>query len=57
MSKVHTDYPDFPKPGNDGLFLLSAVSGWFDRYHGMKQRSSQESNSEEDAIMRAARGN
>jgi hypothetical protein len=51
MAKVPAD---FPKPGPDGLFLLSQVEAWFDRFHGIKQRPEQ--NGEEDAIMRAARG-
>jgi hypothetical protein len=49
-------YPDFPKPGPDGLLLLSAVEGWFDRFHGHRQLSSNPAMDEEDEAMRAARG-
>lgn len=49
------DYPDFPAPGPDRLFLLSAVEAWFDRFHGRKQFSPV-TTEEEDAAMRAAGG-
>jgi len=48
-------YPDFPAPGPDGLFLLSAVETWFDRFHGRKQLSPV-TTEEEDEAMRAASG-
>ena len=47
---------DFPKPGPDGLFLLSAVETWFDRFHGYRQPSSDPAKDEEEQAMRAARG-
>jgi len=53
--KINTEYPDFPKPGPDGLFLLSAVEGWFDRFHGKKQRDLA-SNDEGEEIARVIRG-
>jgi hypothetical protein len=54
---VRVSYPDFPKPGPDGLFLLSAVEEWFDRFHGHRQLSRDPSMDEEEEAMRAARGN
>ena len=50
-------YPDFPKPGPDGLFLLTAVEGWFDRFHGQRQPPSDVLKDEEEEAMRAALGN
>lgn len=48
-------YPDFPAPGPDGLFLLSAVEGWFDRFHGRKHVLPV-TTEEEEIAMRAASG-
>jgi hypothetical protein len=50
------EYRDFPKPGPDGLFLLSAVEAWFDRFHGNCQPSRTPEKDEEEEAMRAARG-
>lgn len=49
-------HPDFPAPAVDGLFLLSAVEAWFDRFHGRKQPSLVSSTREEDDAMTAANG-
>jgi hypothetical protein len=53
---IHATYPDFPKPGPDGLYLLSQVETWFDRLHGRTQISLVPAEDEEDAAMRAALG-
>lgn len=37
--EMHSDHPDFPKPGPDGLYLREAVKEWFDRWHGRRQGS------------------
>jgi hypothetical protein len=36
--QIHEAFPTFPQAGPDGLFLLSHVEAWFDRFHGNKQR-------------------
>jgi hypothetical protein len=54
--EIDETYPDFPKPGPDGLFLLSQVEAWFDRFHGKSQISLVPAEDEEEAAMRAARG-
>jgi len=51
-----TAYRDFPKPGPDGLLLLSTVEAWFDRFHGNRQPSPDPSKDEEEEAMRSARG-
>lgn len=51
--KIRNTHPDFPKPGPDGLFLLTQVEAWFDRWHGRPQGRPD---SEEEDAMQAARG-
>jgi hypothetical protein len=41
-AKIHKEYCDFPQPGPDGLYLLTQVTEWFDRWHGHKQRSAKD---------------
>jgi hypothetical protein len=55
-NQMRIDHADFPAPGPDGLFLLSAVEGWFDRFHGRKQPSLVPPEQEEEEAMRAASG-
>lgn len=54
--KIHATYPDFPKAGPDGLFLLTHIETWFDRLHGRKQSPIASNESEEGEAMRAANG-
>ncbi len=53
---IHSQHPDFPRPGPDGLFLLSQVERWFDRFHGTAQPSLVTHETEEDEAMKAASG-
>lgn len=53
---IHQTYPNFPNPGPDGLFLLSSVEAWFDRFHGRPQPSASSREREEEEAMRAASG-
>ena len=52
---IHDTYADFPRPGPDGLYLLSQVEAWFDRLHGLKQPFTLP-HEDEEAAMRAAHG-
>lgn len=54
--RIHEDYPDFPNPGPDGLYLLSSVEGWFDRFHGIKRGNDPTLEAEQEAAMHAALG-
>jgi hypothetical protein len=54
--QIRKEYPDFPQAGPDGLFLLSAVEAWFDRFHGRKQPVLVAPEDEEEEAMRAASG-
>lgn len=54
--EIAKTYPDFPKPGPDGLFLLSQIESWFDRFHGRSHISLVPPVAEEEAALRAARG-
>ena len=58
VDTIHVTYPDFPKPGPDGLFLLSQVQGWFDRFHGVSQKKGSHdiTGEEEDFMRQAANG-
>jgi hypothetical protein len=52
---IHATHPDFPKAGPDGLFLLSQVQGWFDRFHGVSQKKGvHDTTGEEEDFMRQA---
>lgn len=53
--EIHDTHADFPQPGPDGLFLLSAVEAWFDHFHGRHQLAAVPDN-EGDEAMRAALG-
>lgn len=54
--EIHSDHPSFPKPGPDGLYLLSQVEAWFDRVHGRSQISAVRNADEEAEIMRLMSG-
>lgn len=54
--EIWSEYPDFPRPGPDGLFLLSQVEAWFARFHGLAQIVPLARVDEEAAAMRVARG-
>lgn len=54
--QIHTEYPDFPQAGPDGLFLLSHVEGWFARFHGLRQVETTTPEHEEETAMQAALG-
>ncbi len=54
--EIRVEYPDFPLPGPDGLFLLAQVEAWFDRFHGQVSMTGPAPRHEEEAAMRAALG-
>lgn len=47
---IHSDHPDFPGPGPDGLYLADSVQTWFDGWHGRRQIFSTTSADEEEAL-------
>lgn len=55
--QIPMEYPNFPLPGPDGLFLLSEVETWFDQFHGKRQAVHRRSTvDEEEDALRIARG-
>lgn len=54
--RILHEYPTFPKPGPDGLFLLSAVEEWFDTFHGNTKIAVLTPQQERAEAMRAALG-
>jgi hypothetical protein len=53
---IHSEYPDFPAPAPDGLYLVKTVESFFDRLHGNVDRSAAPLADEVETAMRAARG-
>jgi hypothetical protein len=53
---IHTEFPDFPSRGPDGLFLRQAVKEWFDHWHGRKEGCEMKSQFEEEALRIAKYG-
>lgn len=56
VQKIHRDYPNFPHPAPDGLYLLSAVEAFFARLHGIGEPDAMTLAGEQEEAMRAARG-
>jgi hypothetical protein len=54
--QIHDNFPEFPQPGPDGLYLLSQVEGFFDRFHGVKAMDFETTADEHAQAMRAALG-
>jgi hypothetical protein len=54
--KIADEYPDFPHPGPDGLFLLEDVRAWFDCWHGKRQRPGTRGSAEDAALEIARHG-
>jgi hypothetical protein len=53
---IQSKYPDFPKPCPDGLYVLSHIAGWFDRFQSGYQSDSGSPEQEEAEFMRAVNG-
>lgn len=58
VAKIHLEFPDFPAPAPDGLYLLSAVAAWFARFHGINSAvgAYESLEHEKNEALRAARG-
>jgi hypothetical protein len=54
--EIHTTYPDFPSAASDGLYMISQVELWFERFHGIKSISFEPTANEQAEAMRAAHG-
>lgn len=53
---IHSEHPDFPQAGPDGLYLLSQVEAWFARWHRAGPVQTTSLDHEEDEAMRVAGG-
>jgi hypothetical protein len=46
VTEIHLQYPDFPQPAPDGLYLVAAVESWFEKFHdiglGMSSISAED---------------
>lgn len=54
-AEIPRTYLDFPRPGPDGLYLLTEIEAWFDRWHGRRQTSEASRSGEEDKALEIAR--
>jgi hypothetical protein len=53
---IHSEFPTFPGPGPDGLYLLSSVEQWFVHWHNGAQNLPIDAVDEELAALTIARG-
>lgn len=56
-SQIHDTFADFPKPAPDGLYLLSQVEDFFNRFHSANETRIETAADEQAQAMRAALGN